>query len=272
MTINLEKSLIKNKRKLLTKEEILILDQMEKLEKTESIDMLRSRLGMWDANSEIAEKAKSKLKIHDKYPADRVFSHEDIKSLCLKYGLRFLPSNMFNGELDSELPEKIKQFDTKYGSAYVSKYNSFIAAPVQSFKLQKRPKDPLFFVQISGSEYSRDRGEKHYFLLHKWGKDISVFRWIANLFRRTTLMANLSCLIFFYALGFLYSISRNPLCDCAGKGNIIGGALFTGFLFAAFAFIGCMMYKLIKGMFSDDFMDPPWLVGNEENWDNRYSN
>jgi len=43
----------------------------------------------------------------------------------------------------------------------------FIAAPAESFALQPRPIDPLLFCQL---------GDDLFYLVHKWGNDISVFR------------------------------------------------------------------------------------------------
>ncbi len=263
-TIDLEKSLVRNKRKMLTKEEILVLDKVEKVESDKDLELLRQRLGMWEDNAAVAKVAREKLFIQNKFPSDRVFSESDIKSLCCKYGLRFLPSNLFNGELDSELPTKIKQFETKY-NVYVGKHNTFIAAPAKSFKLSERPKDPLFFIQLDSDVYSRN--EKHYFLVHKWGNDISITRWFANLFLRNTWTKNL---VFFGSVFLIASMLgySHSVCDCAGKGNAIGGAIMTGFLACA----GGFFLILLGGLASDNFLDDggPLLSGNDNKWNSKY--
>lgn len=259
MTINLEKSLIRNKRKLLTKEEILVLDKMEKIESNSELLKLRSKLGLWESNTETAKAARAKLTMKDKYQADRVFSESDIKSLCLKYGLRFLPSQYFNGELDNELPSKIKQFESKY-SVNVNKYNSYIAAPTASFKLQKRPKDPLFFVELEDDRYYSERKEKHFFLVHKWGKDISILRWIANLPMRTSVTANGSVLALGFLVSMLMAYSSDPRFGMACVMGLMGSALTV---------LGIMIFNLFKDMFTGNFTEP-FIRGNDDTWNDQY--
>ena len=246
LTINLEKSLVRNKRKLLTKEEILILDQMNKLEENTEVNDLRSKLGMWNENTSVSHKAKSKLKIYEKFSADRIFHKDDIRKLCLSYGLRFLPSNNFNGELDFELPKKIKLFEEKY-DCDVDSYNSYIAAPGKSFHLQKKPVDPLFFVKLP---------DDYYYLVHKWGKDISVLRWLSNLTVRTTAKASMWLLISAFIIGFIVGL-LHPVCDSAG---------FSGMIFMGFAAVA----RFIYGLFTFRDRAHPWIVGNDELWNSKY--
>lgn len=263
ITIDLEKSLVRNKRKLLTNEEIMVLDKMEKIENNKEVKELRSKLGIWSDNEKTAKNAKSKILIYNKYPADRIFSASDVKNLCLKYGLRFLPSHYFNGELDTELPGKIKQFEDKY-NCHVHKHNSFIAAPAKSFKLQKRPKDPLFFVEVERSEYIAGENEKHYFLVHKWGNDISIMRWIANLPMRTTTRAN-GLMILFGALLGMYFGFQDPKLQEGGLFIVFG--LLGGAIMLLFA----MVFSLVKSIFSDN-LEGPFVVGNDDKWDSPYTN
>lgn len=230
MGINLEKSLINNKRKLLSSEESIALSKMNDMEKNHGKDLsvLRSKLGMWKENTKTAQNAKGKLKLYETYPADRIFQEADIKKLCCTYGLRFLRSSLFNGELDDELPKKIEDFEKKYGCE-VHKHNSFIAAPKESFKLSKRPKDPLFFVQI-------DNDSKHYFLVHKWGNDISPWRFITNLFVRNILSAFLTIPVTAFILTFCVKfflfhdnqfVKASPIEDACVVGGI---SIFIGFI------------------------------------------
>jgi len=266
ITIDLEKSLVRNKRKLLTNEEIMVLDKMEKIENNKEIEELRSKLGIWSDNAKTASNAKSKILIYNKYPADRIYSESDIRSLCLKYGLRFLPSHYFNGELDTELPGKIKQFEQKYhhGCSGVTKYNSFIAAPAESFKLQKRPKDPLFFVEVERVGYISEQNEKHYFLLHKWGNDISITRWIANLPMRTTALANGLLLSLGFLLGMFTSIFYNN--------QPVGLSLMFGLLGTVLMLLVIMLVGIFLDMISDDSRMDIFVTGNDEKWNSPYIN
>lgn len=110
-------------------------------------------------------------------PPERVFAKDAIKKLCLTYGLRFLETRHYNGALDGDIPAKLAEFkrmdqpviDKVYGKDYQRSY--LIAAPTASFHLTPRPKDPLLFAKITAD---------HYYLIHKWGDDLSVMARVKN--------------------------------------------------------------------------------------------
>lgn len=207
MTINLEKELIKANRKLMTPQELLVVREYEKNPEFYNDDTL-ARIGL-AANlahgKGIKEKVSAFKKQTEKFKQERVFHISQIEEVCNKYCLRFLPSSMYKGTIDKELPFKISNFEAAYEVkcqcdedqnsfrfsfptfeqvvnhetgltelrvSYPEGYkdpvqNTFIAAPASSFKLQERPKDPLFFYKIN---------EEYYYLIHKWGNDLNVFR------------------------------------------------------------------------------------------------
>jgi hypothetical protein len=247
MTINLEESLVRNKKRLLTKNEALVLEKMDELNTvmtTEERQVLHN-LGMLSENVDISRNAKWKLETIARFPAERVFQTKDIKKLCTSYGLRFLPVKYFNGDVDPQLPKKIKEFESKYEHR-VYKENSFIVAPTKSFKLEKRPVDPLFFVYI---------GNDQYYLLHKWGKDISVFRWITNLPVRSTLLATLYLATIGGIIGYIFPEGTNVFL------NIVLGSLCV------------LLTRLVIGIPISAIyhnMDHPWIHGNDLTWNSQY--
>lgn len=111
----------------------------------------------------------------EKMDITKVFTLEQIKGICIKYRLRFLPSNLYKGNIDPQLPSKVKEFVMLEGKS-VEDYQYYICAPAESFELQARSKDPLLFAKLD---------EDHYYLIHKWGDDMSVSRAIFNFHRRT---------------------------------------------------------------------------------------
>lgn len=182
MTINLEKALIKANKKILDPLELLLIKEYETNGAMINDDSLK-RVGLikqiklgkdtidWHQNHENETK---------RFKQERVFHISQIEETCNKYRLRFLPSVMYEGTIDKELPYKITNFEAAYGVKCEcvepknhrfltdeETQNTFIMAPASSFKLQEKPKDPLFFYKIN---------EEYYYLIHKWGNDLNVFR------------------------------------------------------------------------------------------------
>lgn len=215
LTINLEKKLIQEKTKEIAKLKKQSDVEAEILEATtnilatsvkEDIEALQ-RAGLTNAIKEV-ENVKNKLRSNERKTEElndnpRIFTESEIKSIAIRYGLRFLPSDMYKGNLPNDLGQKIKDCENIYGrkssnSYYVSPY--YILAPKESFQLQSKPKDPLMFLSI---------GNDKYYLIHKWGNDLSITRWFSNLFVRNEdsffVMLSLSITIAIFSLIELFS-------------------------------------------------------------------
>jgi hypothetical protein len=107
--------------------------------------------GKSNINSELLEK-------------DRIFSIDDIKTVCIDYRLRFLDTQYFKME---ELPYDailaLKKLEKHLGEDV---RHLKIMGAAKFFKLEDRNKDPLLFASID---------ETNYYLIHKWGKDFSWY-------------------------------------------------------------------------------------------------
>jgi len=180
-TINLHNTLRKyNEVKDLTKEEELILAEAKNIisnsEKTD-IEILKT-IGM--ANNIItASKIENEISQSNKFK--EVYDISTIRKLAIDYRLRFLPSNLYIGTIDPLLPSKIKNFMSENNLISSTKYwegsnRFYILAPASSFKLEKRPKDPIIFYKINDRKYA---------FVHKWGNDFSIFRKFKMFFLRT---------------------------------------------------------------------------------------
>lgn len=112
----------------------------------------------------------------------KVYTVEEVKQLALDYHLRFLPSLYYTGTYDVEVAAKIKDFAKNTNSPiddYSLSRRFYVLAPSKMFELQdekylskadlRRMADPAIFFQID---------EKHYRLIHKWGSDFTVFRYL----------------------------------------------------------------------------------------------
>jgi len=93
----------------------------------------------------------------------QVYTLHQVKQLCVKFRLRFLPSTLYNGDLPYEAITAIKNFENQYQPT-VGEYH--IVAPAEFFKLKDRYADPLLFAHL---------GNGNYYLLHQWGADFKPY-------------------------------------------------------------------------------------------------
>ena len=117
-------------------------------------------------------KSKAKLNIDidlsldfklDKINSDRIFHISDIKKICIDYRLRFLDFNLFKGHVPDEAYKNLKVF---YSSHKEIKREIKMMAPSSLFQLENYD-DPLMFASL---------GNDYFYLIHKWGNDLSFFR------------------------------------------------------------------------------------------------
>lgn len=104
--------------------------------------------------------------------ASDIFSLQQIKSISIKYRLRFLDSKLFKGEIPYEAIVKVKELEKKHKV----KFSEFkILAPASLFKLEDRNKDPFLFAKVSS--FDSAQGDSHcYLLIHKWGNNLNWYR------------------------------------------------------------------------------------------------
>lgn len=101
--------------------------------------------------------------VFDLLKTEHIYHIDQIKEICINYRLRFLDSKYFKGELPYEAISKIKALEKNHSTTL----NGFkIIAPSKLFKLENAD-DPLLFAPI---------GNGYYYLIHKWGNDLSPFR------------------------------------------------------------------------------------------------
>lgn len=99
----------------------------------------------------------------DALEASRVYHIDDIKKVCILYRLRFLDSHLFKADLPYEAIQNIKDLE-KIHETHLGGFK--IMAPSKLFKLANAD-DPILFAPI---------GNGYYYLIHKWGNDLSPFR------------------------------------------------------------------------------------------------
>jgi len=188
ITVNLEKKLLKENRKINTPSELLIIKEYERIGHLEENDALQ-RVGLHrvaKAGRLLKQERDDKLKQTKEFNKERVFHISQIEAICNKYYLRFLPAHKYNSTIDSDLPNRISTFEVCYRTTCTTR-NTYIAAPSESFELKEKDKDPLFFYKIN---------EDYFYLIHKWGNDLSIFRKFKSLLSNTYFCVFLTSFIF----------------------------------------------------------------------------
>ena len=182
MKISIEKELQKKSIEDKQKLQIDPINEVKLLLQGDSIEEARILRGLSnDSNFARIERVHGQQieleNLENKYQGD-VFTSEQIKALAVDYHLRFLPAGYFTGAFDIEVASKIKQFGKDTLSVtdnYSLSRRYFVLAPPEMFKLQdkqyisKKQLDPAIFYQIDND---------HYRLIHKWGNDFTVLRYL----------------------------------------------------------------------------------------------
>jgi hypothetical protein len=151
--VNLEEELYKSKE-----------NQDSKSEKTLSAfkALFQSE---WEREQKIrgrlATRTKGVVEVHNNLPEKDIFTIDQIQSLCLKFRLRFLPSDLFKGSIPDEAIFKVRRTETLLGKE-IPKF--FLLAPESVFRLGDANKDPLLFAPLTDGRF---------LFLHKWGNDLS---------------------------------------------------------------------------------------------------
>jgi hypothetical protein len=100
----------------------------------------------------------------NKLDPKRIYGVAEIKKICVDYRLRFLDAKYFKGEIPYEAVKKVKALQK---DQHTELKGFKMIAPAPMFKLVEKDKDPLLFINL---------GNGMYYLVHKWGKDLNIFR------------------------------------------------------------------------------------------------
>lgn len=189
--INLEQEIVRENTATLVAEEAKLNEQtkldleVEKvLSKADAVyrQDLMAELG-FDYKLAEAQKIKAERETFAALPQNRIMSDSAIRAVCIKYGLRFLPTRFYKGALDDGIGPKLADFKRAMGGSLpvimeaemlqyrtgqpengnAGKPQMYIAAPSESFVLRPVPRDPLLFCRLNLNKF---------FLIHKWGRDL----------------------------------------------------------------------------------------------------
>lgn len=107
-----------------------------------------------------------------------VFTETEIKQVAVRYALKFRRSDSYKGPIDPVLPRRVKEFfDKNEINAARLGTNMYVLAPAEAFVLRQelvvRPPDPILFYKTPSST--------NYILIHKWGRDLTPWRFLQGL-------------------------------------------------------------------------------------------
>jgi hypothetical protein len=241
-TVDLEKKLIEENRRLTTPKELLLINEYDKHAGLVDNEVL-SRIGLnkqIKTGKRVKEDVSRLQKMAHKYNQERVFHISQIESICKKYHLRFLSAIHYNGIIDDRLPEKITNFEVAYGDK-CDEFNTLIVAPKGSFNLEKKPKDPLMFYRINN---------EYYYLIHKWGNDLNIFR------RLLPLLSNPWFSVVIVSLVFTLPLLLIP---------VVGLQAYP--IVSLISFIVFFLYNLIEKHVDSDDM---FRIVKQNDWDSHY--
>lgn len=237
-TINLEKSLIKENKKIALPKELLLINQYDTFSDLAENDVL-SRVGLNKTLKDgkiIKEAINFRIEETKKFNQERVFHISQIEGICKKYHLRFLRTRYYKGVIDNELPNRIYNFEIAY-DVKCNYSNTSIVAPMNSFELEKKPKDPLMFYRIN---------DEYFYLIHKWGNDLNIFRTLMPMFSNGWV-----CWLF------------PPL--------LLSLLFFISFKIGIAAVVGAAILSTIVQIFSHINTSDPLTFVKKNNWDSPYN-
>ena len=158
-----------------------------------------------------------------KLNSDNLFHVDQIRKICIDYRLRFLDVKLFKGKIPNEAFKKLHEFKNNHPNL---NFELRIMAPSKLFELENYD-DPLLFASL---------GDGYYYLIHKWGNDLSFFRKISvwpfkNLVNILIFISIISLIITAMVPGNIFYYENNP-----------GAEFFITFLFILKSVIAIFIY------------------------------
>jgi len=233
-TKNLEIALRSERKKF--KSETTILEEVKAilLENEQRRNTIKEKL-------QVKSSTKQNDFVFDLLETDKIFHIQEIKNVCIDYRLRFLESHYFKNTIPEEAISTIASLEKKHNTT-LSGFK--IIAPSKAFLLLNYD-DPMLFAPI---------GNEYYYLIHKWGNDMSPLRKLAvkpvrNLWDFT-----------------IFSVVISALLTCLVPENNLSKSIpFAPFIIFLF------MFKSVIAVFCYYF----FMLGknfNEEIWQREYYN
>lgn len=294
----LEKEALKNESNLneaasITEVKLLLSNnEMEDLRLLENAFPNSTNVNVINENGE-RERIK---KLRDMHKGD-IYTSLEIKELCKKYRLKFLPANLYKGsipvtllhELKSKFNNENKMSHLQDGTKTIYERNLFIIAPSEMFTVESyynkkkasikeakrlRRLDPACFVKIEDDKY---------LFIKEWGNSFSIMRRCLGAITATQRSMSITFFIAWVAyviLGFLLtSFLSNFFTITETKGNSeIHGLLFfeltflslLWFFITSLSWVASPDYGFFMSEFkSNSFWEVDEKYSSDKNWNEK---
>lgn len=148
------------------KEADAVLDSVKAnliMEDGKDSDMLK-----YFGTAEVAKSQTKKIKEANKFIKNEWVTLPDIKKVCLKYHLRFLPATLYKKEIPLTALNDLRVYKEKHNLTDCQLEKGLcIIAPPSHFVLGERPVEDPILLYGNGTEYA---------ILSKWGNDFTFLR------------------------------------------------------------------------------------------------
>ena len=174
---------------------------------------------------------------------DLIFNENTIKKVCTKYRLRFLNAPLFVGDIPREALQKVKNIEQEC-DVKIERFK--ILAPASRFRLKDAREDPVLMA---------DLGNGTYYLIHKWGDDMSASRSFINYPLRNVTALAVTALVFGVLTVMLLpeSVFPEAAWDSAYKMGLT--KIYSGFILTGFFFVGSLIFGILA---SKEFSEDVW--------------
>jgi hypothetical protein len=207
--IELDKELKKEKDKSkeefgnFTKETQLLLDA--------GADEEKNALRVANLNYDLRNAEKSRgteidrKKLEEDYNLE-VYTKEEIKSLCVKYDLRFLQTNRYKGKLDGDVATKLSEFIKNNPEGVGDSSDAFyVIASEETFYLYGR--DATSRKSVNPILVYKVPKEDMYVFIHRWGEGYTILRRLRGLYMETAQnMISVGTSIFTVVISIIFAL------------------------------------------------------------------
>ncbi len=224
-----------------------LVEKLQNIKKTSNESLMMQEvaqiLSNLDAERDLIKQniSNSKKATHNDFDfellkTENIFHVSQIKSLCVDYRLRFLDASRFKGKIPEEAVSIIRDLEKEHQTTL----NGFkIIAPSKLFRLDSYD-DPILMAPI---------GNGYYYFIHKWGKDLSIFRKVMmKPFKNV-----LNFLVFLLISSILFTLVSPSMGSNPNKQALMQ---FIIFLFTFKSFVGVALYFGIA--YGKNFSDEVW--------------